>query len=338
MKILITGGAGFIGATLAGALARRGDTVVVVDNFNDYYSPRLKRDRLAALMDGHEYTLYRADIRDDKKMLRIFAKERPDSVMHLAAMAGVRNSILDPLLYEETNVRGTLNLLEAARRVGVKNFVYASSSSVYGANTKQPFSETDMTDTPVCPYAATKKATELLAYTYSSLYNLPTTGLRFFTVYGPWGRPDMGVFTFVANIVDGKTIDVYNHGNMRRNFTYIDDIVAGTIVCIDAALPGANIMNIGGDRDEALMDYIAAVEKHAGKKARINLMPMQQGDVQSTVADIRALRKLGWAPTTRIDEGVKNFVAWYRSYYHPKKQHSNGARKTAARARTTKCS
>lgn len=320
MKILITGGAGFIGATLAGTLAARGDHVVIVDNFNDYYDPQLKRDRLKVMLRNHSYTLYKADIRDGKKMLRIFTKERPDTVMHLAAMAGVRNSISDPLLYEETNVRGTLNLLEAARRTGVAHFVYASSSSVYGANTKQPFSESDMTDTPVCPYAATKKATELLAHTYTSLYSLPTTGLRFFTVYGPWGRPDMGVFTFVANIVDGKTIDIYNNGNMRRNFTYIDDIVAGTITCIDAKLPGANVMNIGGDRDEALMDYIAAVEKHAGKRALKNMMPMQQGDVQSTVADIRKLRKLGWKPTTRIDKGVKNFVAWYQSYYHAPKR------------------
>lgn len=333
MKILITGGAGFIGATLAGALAARGDRIVVVDNFNDYYTPQLKRDRLAALMGDHTYTLYKADIRDGKKMLRIFTKEKPDKVMHLAAMAGVRNSITDPLLYEETNVRGTLNLLEAARRTGVKNFVYASSSSVYGANTKQPFSESDMTDAPVCPYAATKKATELLAHTYTSLYGLPTTGLRFFTVYGPWGRPDMGVFKFVANIVDGKNIDVYNHGKMRRNFTYIDDIVAGTITCIDANLPGANVMNIGGDRDEALMDYIAAVEKHAGKKAHMTMLPMQQGDVQSTVADIRKLRKLGWKPTTRIDKGVKNFVAWYKTYYatpHPKTPRRKTTKKSTA--------
>lgn len=329
MKILITGGAGFIGAALAGAMAARGDHVVIVDNFNDYYDPQLKRDRLSAMLCDQPYTLYKADIRDSKKMLRIFTKEQPDSVMHLAAMAGVRNSISDPLLYEETNVRGTLNLLEAARRTGVTNFVYASSSSVYGANTKQPFSESDMTDAPMCPYAATKKATELLAYTYTSLYSIPTTGLRFFTVYGPWGRPDMGVFKFVANIVDGKTIDIYNNGNMRRNFTYIDDIVSGIITCIDATLPGANIMNIGGDRDEALMDYIAAVEKHANKRAKKNMMPMQQGDVQSTVADIRKLRKLGWKPTTRIDKGVQNFVAWYQSYYHtPQRTRRTTTRRT----------
>jgi len=204
-----------------------------------------------------------------------------------------------------------------AVRYKIKNFVYASSSSVYGKNSKQPFSESDSVDTPISPYAATKKAKELLAHVHSHIYGLPTTGLRYFTVYGPWGRPDMGVFKFVENIILGKSIDVFNHGKMRRNFTYIDDIVSGTIAVIDANLP-CDVVNIGGDRDDALMNYIEMVEKTAGKKAKIKMLPMQPGDVESTVADIRKLKKLGWKPTTRIKEGVKNFVEWYKDYYKVK--------------------
>jgi UDP-glucuronate 4-epimerase len=314
MKILITGGAGFIGSNLAKKLIDRGDKVVMIDNFNDYYEVQLKKDRIKKYLKGYDFKLYKGDIRDLKLLDKIFKTEKLDKVMHLAAMAGVRSSLEDPLLYEDVNVRGTLNLLEMARKYKIKNFVYASSSSVYGTNSKVPFSETDSVDTPVSPYAATKKATELLAHVYSHIYGLKTTGLRYFTVYGPWGRPDMGVFKFIANIIQGKTIEVFNHGKMRRNFTYIDDIVSGTIAVIDANLP-CDVMNIGGDRDEALMDYIETVEKFAGKKAKKKMMPMQPGDVVSTVADIRKLKKLGWKPTTRIESGVKSFVEWYREYY-----------------------
>jgi UDP-glucuronate 4-epimerase len=317
MKILITGGAGFIGSNLAKKLMDRGDKVVIIDNFNDYYDPQLKKDRIKKYLNGYQFKLYKGDIRNIKLLERIFKAEKLDKVMHLAAMAGVRSSLLDPLLYEEVNVRGTLNLLEMAKKYKIKNFVYASSSSVYGNNAKQPFSESDSVDKPISPYAATKKATELLAHVYSHIYGLNTTGLRYFTVYGPWGRPDMGVFKFIENIICGKTIDVYNFGKMRRNFTYVDDIVNGTMTVIDANLK-CDIMNIGGDRDDALMDYIGAVERMTGKKAKKHMMPMQPGDVQSTVANIRKLRKLGWKPTTRIEEGVKNFVDWYKKYYKVK--------------------
>ena len=316
MKILITGGAGFIGSSTAAKLIARGDTVVLVDNFNDYYDPKLKRDRIKHFLKDVKasYTLYKGDIRDVKFLEKVFKKEKVEKIIHLAAMAGVRNSLEDPALYVDVNIMGTTRLLDLSVKYGVKNFVYASSSSVYGNNTKVPFSETDNVDGPISIYAATKKADELIAHVYSQIYKLPTTGLRFFTVYGPWGRPDMGVFTFVRDIVSGKTINVYNYGKMKRNFTYIDDIVSGIITTLDANLP-CDVMNIGGDRDDALADYIAAVETSAGKKAKKKMMPMQPGDVPRTVADIRKLRKLGWKPTTRIDEGVQKFVDWYKWYY-----------------------
>jgi UDP-glucuronate 4-epimerase len=268
-------------------------------------------------LKGYKFKLYRADIRNAKKMEEIFRRERPDKVVHLAAMAGVRYSLQYPLLYEEVNVRGTINLLEAAAKTKVKNFVYASSSSVYGNNKKYPFSESDPVDTPLAPYPASKKATELFAHVYSHIYGLNTTGLRFFTVYGPWGRPDMALFTFTRNILAGKKIDVYNRGEMGRNFTYVDDIVSGIITCLDNN-QRYSIMNIGGDREEKLMKYIEVLENCLGKKAKKNLMPMQPGDVPRTVADIRKLKKLGWKPTTRIEEGIKNFVEWYRGYYKVK--------------------
>lgn len=315
MKILITGGAGFIGSRLAQKLLERGDQVVIIDNFNDYYDPKLKKDRIKNLLKGHDFTLYKGDIRNITLLEKIFKTEKIDKVMHLAAMAGVRSSLLDPLLYEEVNVRGTLNLLEMAKKYKIKNFVYASSSSVYGKNTKVPFSEKDPVDTPISPYAATKKATELLAHVYSHIYGLPTTGLRYFTVYGPWGRPDMALFLFTDAIFKGKSIKVFNHGKMSRNFTYIDDIVTGTIAVIDANLP-CDVMNIGGDREETLLRYIEVLEEHIGKKAKKKLLPMQPGDVPTTVADIRKLKKLGWKPTTRIDEGIEKFVAWYRTYHN----------------------
>ena len=314
MKILITGGAGFIGAHLAQRLLSRGDRVVIIDNFNDYYDPQLKKDRMKSLLKGYDYTLYRGDIRNTKFLEKIFQAEKIDKVMHLAAMAGVRSSLLDPILYEEVNVRGTLNLLEMARKYKIKNFVYASSSSVYGNNAKVPFSEKDSVDRPISPYAATKKATELLAHVYSHTFGLRTTGLRYFTVYGPWSRPDMAMILFADAIFANKPIKVFNHGKMSRNFTYIDDIVSGTVAVIDADL-SCDVMNIGGDREETLLRYIEVLEEKIGKKAKKKLLPMQPGDVPTTVADIRKLKKLGWRPTTRIESGIEKFVAWYRTYH-----------------------
>lgn len=314
MKILITGGAGFIGSNLAKKLMDRGDKVVIIDNFNDYYDPQLKRDRIKKYLKGYNFKLYKGDIRDVKLLDKIFKTEKIDKVMHLAALAGVRNSLLDPIEYEDVNVRGTLNLLEMAKKYKIKNFVYASSSSVYGNNTKQPFSESDNVDTPISPYAATKKATELLAHVYSHIYGLNTTGLRYFTVYGPWGRPDMALFLFADGITKSNPIKVFNRGKMSRNFTYVDDIVSGTMTVIDANLK-CEVMNIGGDREETLMRYIEVLEDKLGKIAKKKMMAMQPGDVPATVADIRKLKKLGWKPTTRIEEGIKNFVNWYKEYY-----------------------
>ncbi len=320
--ILVTGGAGFIGSATTKALIDRGDRVVIIDNFNDYYNPALKEDRLRIFLKGYKksatrpngYTLYRGDIRDLKILERIFQKEKIEKVIHLAAMAGVRSSLRDPGLYVDVNIVGTTLVLDMAVKYKVKNFVYASSSSVYGNNTKLPFSESDSVDTPISPYAATKKATELIAHVYSHIYKLPTTGLRFFTVYGPWGRPDMALFLFTQNILAGKSIDVYNRGQMSRNFTYIDDIVAGILTTLDANLP-YDVVNIGGDKEEALLRFIEVIESNVRKKAKKKLMPMQPGDVPSTVADIQKLRKLGWKPTTRIEKGIKNFVDWYQQYY-----------------------
>jgi UDP-glucuronate 4-epimerase len=316
MKILITGGAGFIGSATAKALMDRGDTTVLIDNFNDYYDPKLKEDRVKKFLKTYKgkFKLYRADIRDRKALEKIFKKENVDKVVHLAAMAGVRNSLRDPALYADVNVMGTTYLLDLSVKYGVKNFLYASSSSVYGNNKKLPFSESDPVDTPISPYAATKKATELMAHVYSHIHALPTTGLRFFTVYGPWGRPDMALFDFTRAIFADETIKVYNHGNMTRNFTYIDDIVSGILTCLDADLPCA-VMNIGGDREEKLTRFIEVIEKNVGKTAKKEMHPMQPGDVPSTVADIKRLRKLGWKPTTRIDVGIKNFVDWYKNYF-----------------------
>lgn len=315
MKILITGGAGFIGSACAKALMDRGDTPILVDNFNDYYDPQLKKDRISKFLKGYKgkFVLRKGDIRDRKFMERVFKNDKPVKVIHLAAMAGVRNSLRDPLLYADVNVMGTTNLLDLSVKYKVKNFVYASSSSVYGTNTP-PFSETDNVDTPISPYAATKKATELIAHTFSHIHGLPTTGLRFFTVYGPWGRPDMALFHFTKSILEGQQIEVYNFGKMSRNFTYVDDIVSGTITVLDANLP-CDVMNIGGDREETLLSFIGTIEKHTGKEAKKKLMPIQPGDVPNTVANIKKLRKLGWKPTTRIDKGIKNFVEWYQEYY-----------------------
>lgn len=316
-KVLITGGAGFIGSAIAKKLMDRGDQIVLIDNFNDYYDPSLKEARIKKFLKGYKFKLYRGDIRDEKLTEKIFKNEKIDKVIHLAAMAGVRYAIEHPLLYADVNILGTTNLLNLSAKYKIKNFIYASSSSVYGNNKKQPFSEIDNVDTPISPYAASKKATELMAHVFSHIYGLRTTGLRFFTVYGPWGRPDMALFKFTKNILAGLPIDVYNRGKMSRNFTYIDDIVSGTITVLDADLP-YGVMNIGGDREEALLRYIDVLENCLGKKAKKKLMPMQPGDVPTTVADIRKLRKLGWAPSTRIEEGIANFVAWYKEYYKVK--------------------
>ena len=319
MKVLITGGAGFIGAHTAQRLVDRGDEVVLVDNFNDYYDPQLKWDRLEALLKGRAYHLYEGDIRDASFVADVFQKERPEKVVHLAAMAGVRNSLLKPVLYAEVNVVGSVLLLEAAKEVGVKNFVFASSSSVYGANTKVPFAEEDRTDAPISPYAATKKADELLAHTWSYLYDMDITALRYFTVYGPWGRPDMALFLFTKSIFEGKEIVLYNNGKMSRNFTYIDDIVSGTLTVLDRPEGyGFDVMNIGGDREEPLERFVEILEEAAGKKAQKKHAPLPPGDVVSTVADITKLRALGWEPKTRIEEGIPKFVQWYREYYQVK--------------------
>ena len=317
MKIFITGGAGFIGSAIAKKLIDRGDQVVMIDNFNDYYDPKLKEDRIKKFLKGYKFKLYRGDIRDEKLLEKIYKKEKIDKVIHLAAMAGVRYAIEHPMLYADVNFMGTTNLLNVSAKYKIKNFVYASSSSVYGNNKKMPFSESDRVDTPISPYAATKKSTELMAHVFSHLYGMPTTGLRFFTVYGPWGRPDMALFKFTKNILEGKSIDVYNRGKMSRNFTYIDDIVSGVLTVLDKNLK-YDVVNIGGDREEKLTRYIEVLEENLGKKAKKNLLPIQPGDVPATVADIRKLRKLGWAPTTRIDEGIANFVEWYKEYYKVK--------------------
>ena len=319
MKILVTGGAGFIGSATAKKLIDRGDQVVLVDNFNDYYDPQLKEDRIKIFLKGYKkgFKLYRGDIRDKVFLEKVFKKEKIDKVIHLAAMAGVRNSLENPTLYADINILGTIQLLDLAVKYSIKNFVYASSSSVYGNNKKLPFSESDSVDTPISPYAATKKANELIAHVYSHIYKLPTTGLRFFTVYGPWGRPDMALFLFTRNTFEGKSIEVNNHGKMSRNFTYVDDIVTGTIAVLDANIP-YGIMNIGGDRENTLLQFIEEIEKNVGKKAVKKMMPLPKGDVVSTVADIKKLRKLGWKPTTRIEKGIKNFVDWYKEYYKVK--------------------
>jgi UDP-glucuronate 4-epimerase len=317
MKVLITGGAGFIGSACAKKLMDRGDKVIIIDNFNNYYDPKLKHDRIKIFLRGYKFKLYRGDIRDMNLLEKLFRKERLDKVIHLAAMAGVRNSLLNPLLYEDVNIKGTINLLEMAVKYKIKNFIFASSSSVYGNNKKMPFSESDPVDTPISPYAATKKATELLSHVYSHIYGLNITALRYFTVYGPWGRPDMALFLFTDAIIKGKPIKVFNYGKMSRNFTYVDDIVSGTITVLDKC-KGYNLMNIGGDKEETLMRYIEILEKNLGKVSKKKMLPMQPGDVPKTVADIRKLRKLGWKPTTRIEKGISNFVEWHKEYYKVK--------------------
>jgi len=311
--ILVTGLAGFIGSTTAHILADRGDTVVGVDNFNNYYDPTLKRAR-ATRLEG-KAKIYEVDIADLAGLRKVFTEHKIDKVLHLAAQAGVRYSIENPFAYEQANNLGTLNMLEICREMKVKTFVYASSSSVYGGNTKTPFSVDDPVDHPISLYAATKKYNELMAHVYHHLFGLQCTGLRFFTVYGPWGRPDMALFKFTDATLKGQPIDVYNHGKMKRDFTYVSDIAAGIIASLDKSYP-YEIFNLGNSSTVDLTYYIECIEKETGKKAIKNMMPMQPGDVPATMADIdKSKRMLGFNPKVKVEQGIKEFVTWYRDYY-----------------------
>ena len=330
MKILITGAAGFIGMTLGLHLLARGDEVVGIDNLNDYYSVQLKRDRLARLVaaGGDRFRFDQVDFADMAALTAALANHSFDRIVHLGAQAGVRYSIENPHAYVSANLVGHLNMLEVARHRGVEHMVYASSSSVYGGNDKLPFSVDDRVDHPLSLYAATKKADELMSETYAHLYRLPLTGLRFFTVYGPWGRPDMAMWIFTRKILAGEPIEVFNHGDMWRDFTYVDDIVAGVIACLDnppaddgnakagGSIKPHRLYNIGNHQCEHLMRLIDIIEGECGRKAERLMLPMQAGDVRQTFADIDAIsRDLGYAPTTTIDTGVPKFVRWYRDYH-----------------------
>ena len=333
MRILVTGTAGFIGSTLSIRLLERGDEVIGVDNVNDYYDPALKEARLARLKKYDNFTEVRISLEDKAAIDDAFTTYKPQKVVNLAAQAGVRYSLENPQAYIDANIVGFTNILEGCRHNKVEHLVYASSSSVYGANESMPFSVHDNVDHPVSLYAATKKANELMAHTYSHLFDLPTTGLRFFTVYGPWGRPDMALFMFTKNIIEGKPIDVFNYGKHKRDFTYIDDIVEGVIRTLDnVAEPnpdwtGMNpdsatskapykIYNIGSNKPCELMRYIEIIEECVGKKAEMNMLPLQAGDVPATYADVDALIKdVDYKPSTSIEQGVANFVEWYRDFY-----------------------
>ncbi len=333
MKILVTGAAGFIGARLCERLLARGDQVIGLDNLNDYYDVTLKEKRLARLLPEANFDFHRIDIVDRAAVDALFEKCRPQRVMHLAAQAGVRYSLTNPHAYLDANIVGFLNIIEACRQLPVEHLVYASTSSVYGANTKMPFSVHDNVDHPVSLYAATKKANELMAHTYSHLYRLPTTGLRFFTVYGPWGRPDMSLFLFTRKILAGEPIDVFNYGHHRRDFTYVDDIVEGVMRCIDRVAapspawrgedpdPGTSaapyrLYNIGNNSPVELMDFIGTLESCLGRTAKKNFLPLQLGDVPDTYADVAALvEDTGYQPNTPLAVGIANFVNWYKTYY-----------------------
>jgi UDP-glucuronate 4-epimerase len=333
MRLLLTGAAGFIGMHTAQRLLARGDEVVGLDNLNDYYDVTLKQARLARLQPHPNFRFVKLDVADRAGMEALFGREKFDRVIHLAAQAGVRYSLTNPHAYIESNIVGFTHILEGCRHHGVQHLVYASSSSVYGGNTRLPFSEHDSVDHPVSLYAATKKANELMAHTYSHLYGLPTTGLRFFTVYGPWGRPDMALFLFTKAILEGRPIDVFNHGRMQRDFTYVDDIVEGVVRVADRTAepnpafvsdtpdPGTSnvpyrVFNIGNHQPVQLLEYIACVEQALGMKAEKSLLPMQDGDVPATYADTDALREwVGFQPATPIQVGIERFVAWYRDYY-----------------------
>jgi UDP-glucuronate 4-epimerase len=311
MKILVTGGSGFIGSSVADKLLKRGDHVVCLDNFDEFYDPRIKRKNIEAALKSPSYKLVEGDIRDLKLLKDLFKREKFDRVFHLAARAGVRPSIIDPLLYEDVNVRGTMNLLEAAKENNLPGFIFASSSSVYGNNKKVPFSETDNVDNPVSPYAATKKACELICHTYHHLYNLNISCLRFFTVYGPRQRPEMAIHKFTRLIDQGKPVPMFGDGSSRRDYTYVDDIADGVLKAIDYNAE-FEIFNIGESRTTELRRLIELIEKSLGKKANIEQFPDQPGDVQVTYADITKSKKiLGYDPRTQVEEGVQKFVEWY---------------------------
>ena len=333
MADLVTGAAGFIGSHVAKRLLEAGRTVVGVDNLNDYYDPRLKASRLERLQSFERFTFIRADVSDREAMAAVFSAHRPARVVHLAAQAGVRYSIENPYAYIESNVTGFLNVLESCRVSPVEHLVYASTSSVYGLNAAQPFSERHNVDHPISLYSATKKANELMAHTYAHLFGIPSTGLRFFTVYGPWGRPDMALFKFTRGILAGEAIPVYNHGRMIRDFTYVDDVVEG-IIRVLALPPSRNpqwdaasadpptssapyrVCNIGNSDPVELIRYIRAIEAATGKQAILEMLPMQPGDVPSTMADVSVLEELtGFRPATTVEDGVQRFVDWYREYY-----------------------
>ena len=330
MHVMITGAAGFIGASLALCLLDRGDKVTGIDNLNDYYDVSLKEARLARLTPSKQFSFLKADISDQKEMRKLFAEDHFDAVVNLAAQAGVRYSIENPAAYIDANLVGFGHILEGCRHSGVGHLVYASSSSVYGSNTELPFSEKHNVDHPISLYAASKKANELMAHAYAHLYGMPATGLRFFTVYGPWGRPDMALFKFTRGILNDEPIPVFNRGEMVRDFTYVDDIVEGVVRVIDrpaTVSDGVNepdrsasapwrIFNIGNSHRVPLIDYIQALEKALGKQAVLDLLPMQDGDVPATEADVTALESdLGYRPRVKVEEGVQHFVDWYRSYY-----------------------
>ena len=333
MKVWVTGAAGFIGMHVAERLLARGDDVLGLDNLNDYYDVSLKQARLARLARNERFRFVKADVADLARIEDMFEREAPDRVIHLAAQAGVRHSLKNPHAYVDSNIVGFLNILEGCRHAGIQHLVYASSSSVYGGNTRMPSSEHDNVDHPVNLYAATKKANELMAHAYSHLYGLPTTGLRFFTVYGPWGRPDMALFLFAKAILEGHPIDVFNHGKMQRDFTYVDDVVESLVRILDRAPKGDRafnserpdpatssapyrIYNIGNHKPVNLMSYIETLERALGKTAKKNYLPMQPGDVPASFADTEGIRALtDFAPATPVEVGISRFVAWYRTHY-----------------------
>jgi UDP-glucuronate 4-epimerase len=332
-KIIVTGSAGFIGSTVCLKLLEKGNEVFGIDNHNDYYDPKIKDARLERLVKYSNYQHFKLDLTDEKNLENVFKKFKPQRVINLAAQAGVRYSIKNPIAYINSNILGFANILENCRHYNIEHLVYASTSSVYGANTKMPFSEHDSVNHPLSVYAASKKSNELMAHTYSYLYKLPTTGLRFFTVYGPWGRPDMALFKFTKAILDEKPIDLFNNGKHSRDFTYIDDIVKGVIKTLDNPAsssinwnsnnpdPASSIApwcvyNIGNNKPVQLMDYVDALEKALGKKAKLNFLPLQPGDVPDTFANVDNLKaKFNYKPSTSVVDGVANFVKWYKDYY-----------------------